>query len=105
MERRDEWAEVAPIPMGPPTGRADLGVSGRAGATAPLDAVARGRPVVTGASSDSTATGRRGSEPLGVGFPEASGAGWRRAVEVFIVVFEGREVVPSFTSTRCGLRK
>jgi hypothetical protein len=37
-------------------------------------------------------------------FGAEGGAGWRRAIEVFIVFFEGLEAV-SFTSTRRALRE
>lgn len=39
-----------------------------------------------------------------LGFEGEGEVGWRRAVEVFIVLFEGLEAV-SFTSTRRGLRE
>jgi hypothetical protein len=39
-----------------------------------------------------------------LGFVGEGGVGWRRAVEVFIVLFEGLEA-GSFSSTRRGLRE
>jgi hypothetical protein len=73
---------------------------------------ARGAPSMTGLDDGAgagtlDAVAREGApEAPGVftGFDAEGEVGWRRAVEVFIVFFEGLEAV-SFTSTRRALRE
>jgi hypothetical protein len=63
-------------------------------------------PIMTGLDEGAGAGTLDAVEAPGAlaGFEGEGGVGWRRAVEVFIVFFEGLEAL-SFTSTRRALRE